>query len=99
MADQPIPSRLFALAAIPARIASRVRPGLAAAIDADERFYVGSRRWLFLALAVIGIVYPVVVSIWRGFLIVDAPAGWNSELDSALFPLFYRVYAESLPFM
>jgi len=89
--------RLFALTSLPARWASRLRPGLRAAIDADAAFYAGPRRRLYLGLLVVGILYPLGVSIFRA--VADPAPAFNSELENALFPVFYRVYAESMPFM
>jgi len=88
---------LFGIASAPARLASRLRPNLAAAVEEDARFFIGTRRWLFALLAVVAIAYPLGVSFFRA--VTDWAPSFNGDLDNALFPLFFQAYSESMPFM
>jgi hypothetical protein len=90
-------SRLFGVVTGPAKLVSRYRADLRAALDADaETFARAAARVFFFVLAGLALAYPVVVSIAHA--IVGRPSGTDT-LTMALRPFFDVVYAESLTFM
>ena len=86
----------FAIATFPARLIGRVRADLRASIAADELTFHGRARTLFIGLAALAIVYPVLGSI---FHVVDPPIILGDPLELALRPFWDVAYAESLPFL
>ena len=82
----------------PARFLARWRPELAAAMAEDDRvFAAGSRRASYIALALVAIGYPLIISVIHAVL----PSIYRdpSELGLALRPFIIWTWSESLWFI
>jgi hypothetical protein len=89
-------SVVFRLAMLPARLIGRFRPALSDAAAVDEIRFDGAARPVFVGLAVVAVVYPIVASIAHAF---GTPSQGSDALLLALRPTFDSVYSESLTFM
>jgi hypothetical protein len=87
----------FGLVTAPARWLGRLRPDLAASIEADAITFAGARSVLFLVLALIAVAFPLVASIVRA--VQDGASATDTEFLMTLNPSFYYGYTESIPFM
>jgi hypothetical protein len=82
----------------PARLIARWRPELAAAIADDDRVFAsGRRRSLYVALALVAIGYPLIISVIHAAL----PSIYRdpSELFLAMHPFIIWTWSESLWFI